>query len=163
MRAVTLISVLALLMLPAAANAAHVIAPPGNSGIDEYVPSLPAASGNHPLGHSGKGGSSLTPQTRRQLSSLGATGRATERLAQATGTGRHHAKRKAKSKSGSTGTGTGAAAEPAGKSRGKATVDAATKGFKVGGLGTGLPIILGLTGLGAVLVGLRRRRGTPPS
>jgi hypothetical protein len=162
MRAVTVISAVLLLMLPAAAQAKHVIAPPGNSGIDEYVPSLPSASGNHPVGGAGKGTSPLSAKTRRQLASLGAAGRAAERLAAATGTGRH----RAKSKSGSNGEGGGApvgtAADPRGKSRGKATVDAATKGFQVGGLGTGLPIILGITGLGAVLLGLRRR-GTPPS
>lgn len=76
-----LVLILALcLALPAAAVAAkapQTNAPPGNAGIDEYLETVPGASGNHrptPPGQQG-GGGGLTPSQRAKLDRLGPDGR----------------------------------------------------------------------------------------
>jgi hypothetical protein len=135
------------LIFPATAPAAKkVIAPPGNSGIDQYVPSIPTASGNSPVTsrlRSTGGAPALSRPNRRALNAQGKAGRATKRFADATAP-RHTAP-----------------IIPPALAQGGSPLNAAgdaTIGAGVGGMGIALPILLGLTALGAALFGLQRRR-----
>lgn len=65
-------------------------APPGNSGIDEYLETVPGASGNkrpRPPGQGGAG-SSLSPALRARLERQGADGKALANAIDATSSGR---------------------------------------------------------------------------
>jgi hypothetical protein len=172
----------ALLALASPASGSVTCAPPGVSGISQYVETLPGLSCSLPSprpGHgaashrrgiagrpavtqpppSGNGrsghaqGGSLPPATAQQLSRQGTAGQAVQRLVAQTGTApRHHARRAS-----------GAASE-------LATVPAAGRGA-IGGLlhpllsgsargGTGalLPLFLGAALVVMVALGMRRRR-----
>jgi hypothetical protein len=80
---------LVVLVFPAGAVAASC-APPGNSGVQQYLETVPGAGCNKPTsgssGHHG-GGGSLAPSTRRRLAGQGATGQAVERLVATTAPG----------------------------------------------------------------------------
>jgi hypothetical protein len=156
MTARRLVAVLACLgaLMPAAAAGQGTVAPPGNSGIDEYLETVPAAGGNH---KPGSGHGALSPAARKALDALGANGRAAAAASEAT------APEQAKG-----GSGQGAHATPLPDSEVKvrepsgspfAALGRALSGSNdQGGLGAWLPILLALTAagfLGAVLV--RRR------
>lgn len=67
------------LSLAPVAQAQGTNAPPGNSGLDQYLETVPNASGSHPPKQRGKTGSAsspLTPRQRKGLESMGADGRA---------------------------------------------------------------------------------------
>ena len=71
----------AALALPSGAAAINC-APPGNSGISQYLETVPGDSCSAPsTGSSGRPGGSLPAATRRRLASQGAPGLAVERLA----------------------------------------------------------------------------------
>ena len=72
---------------PAAALGANC-APPGTSGVVEYLETIPGASCSAPFPGAGSGarGSGLTPGTARALQAQGSAGLAVERLVAATGT-----------------------------------------------------------------------------
>lgn len=79
---------LVLLAIPQAAAAQRTNAPPGWSGIDQYLETVPGAGGNHPSGEvaprrgGGGQGPPLSPSTRRGLSAQGEPGRAATRFAE---------------------------------------------------------------------------------
>jgi len=77
----------ALLVFPAG-SLAGTCAPPGNSGVSQYLETVPGAGCSqqppHP-GHHG-GGRPLSASTSRQLAAAGATGRAVEQLVSSSGT-----------------------------------------------------------------------------
>jgi len=104
------LGLIAILALPASAAAkghTHTIAPPGDSGVQQYVETIPTARGGQPTssvhrggsgsGHSrgggggsgasgggSGGGSAISPSTQRALDSQGADGRAAAAVLSAT-------------------------------------------------------------------------------
>ncbi len=147
---VALVALALALPVAALAQAPQTNAPPGNSAIDEYLETIPGATGSgrpRPPAASGKD-SVLTPAERRRLEQLGPDGKtladAVERTAPA-----------ASSK------GSGKAAEPAGTGRSPigGVVDAlGGSDAGGGGMGLALPAILLGSLLGAVALVLLRRR-----
>ncbi len=88
MRALLIAAALSLALPAAGAAKLRPYIPPGNSGANEYVESVPTAAGNNSTGNvieSGAGGPSvLAPSTRSALATQGRDGRATAALANAT-------------------------------------------------------------------------------
>ena len=87
-RALSLLVALALLAVPSAAIAQQpqTNAPPGNSAIDEYLETVPGATGNRrptPPG-SGGGAATLPPAERARLERLGPDGKALADVVDAT-------------------------------------------------------------------------------
>jgi hypothetical protein len=82
------------LALPSAALAkSTTYAPPGNSGVDQYLETVPGSGGGHPTGGSGASSSTgsgnsataaIPAGTARRLASQGAAGRAVQRLVNST-------------------------------------------------------------------------------
>jgi hypothetical protein len=149
-------------LAPAAHATIRTIAPPGNSGVQQYLESVPTASGNRPTnsvhvggagggGRHGGGGGGITPSTQRRLTALGAAGAGVAALTKATAprisrrTPRRAAKRLA--------AGGGRAA----KSPVAAVAD--TLAGSTSGLGTLLPVILLGTLLGSAAIVVVRRYG----
>jgi hypothetical protein len=176
-----------ILALPATAVAKRrVLAPPGNSSVNQYVESIPTAGGSQPTssvhphsgggvgggsGHSGgsggsagsgttggtTGGGAISAATQRRLAGHGRDGASAAALALATAP--------ASSGSGNTGTGSSAAnpalPRTAATSPTSAVLKALTGSSSSGGLGALLPIILIVSALGISAVAiLRRRRAT---
>jgi len=139
------------LALPATslAKAAQTNAPPGNSAIDEYLETVPGASGNQRPRSPGKAGagSALTPAQRARLERLGADGKALAAAVDSTSSGRSSKKQHA---------------PPSGGSRSPLGKVADTLSGNDGGSGMGivLPAILIAALLAAILVVLLRRRAT---
>jgi hypothetical protein len=134
---------------PAAAMAATTNAPPGNSAIDEYLETVPGATGNErPRAPAAGDDDVLTAAQQARLERLGPDGKALAILVQETSpaTAKLHA-----------GAATAATAE--GRSPLSEVLDAATGGGgDSGGMGVALPAILLASLLGCVaLVVLRRR------
>lgn len=148
----TLFAVLAILLgLASSAGAQEVNAPPGNSAVDEYLETVPGATGNQPTNRS-TDRSALPAAERRALERQGADGRAAADLAESVGP-RAAARTDAAEASGT-------AALPRADSGG--VVDplrrAATGSEE--GMGLWLPILLALGAIGAVAAVLWRRRVT---
>ena len=147
----------AALAVPAVADAKRGTAPPGNSGIDEYVESIPGPTGNRPTHRvrSRHPRSVLGAGARRRLAAQGPAGRAAARLAAATAPSRPAGTNGRVARQGV------AAAEAAG---GSGSADALTRtvaGEGRGGMGVGLPAILvGALALALARFLLRRRRRT---
>lgn len=76
---------LGFLGIPGVAAASKVIAPPGNSGVSQYVEVVPGAGGSVPVGAGGSHGPVLSPSARRRLEAAGASGKALAAFAQRTG------------------------------------------------------------------------------
>jgi len=86
MTRVLMLLVALVLFMPAAAVAQETNAPPGNSAIDEYLETVPSASGNtvpRPPA-AGGGDSTLTPAQRARLERLGEDGRTLANVVEAT-------------------------------------------------------------------------------
>ena len=144
----------ALLALPAGAGAA-VCAPPGNSGVGQYLEVVPGASCNHKTGGpSGTHGGSLPPGTAHQLSSQGGAGQAVAALVRSTGTAPRGSAHRS-------GTHTAAVPSAPGRSLLPALLHPIVSGSG-GGLGVLLPLLLAaaLIAVGAAAL-LRRRRVHP--
>lgn len=87
-RCTTAVAVLvAALALAAPAGAQETNAPPGNSGVDEYLESVPEAGGNRPTNRD-PGRSPLSAATRARLEQQGTDGRAAADLAERTEPGK---------------------------------------------------------------------------
>ena len=144
-----LIALVALaLALPATAQAqpAQTNAPPGNSAIDEYLETVPGASGNTRPRPPGQGGSSVLPAAERaRLERLGADGKALADAVEATAP----AKRAAVAPD---------PLEGAGRSPARGLLDAVGGNDGGNGMGVLLPAILVAALLGAIGLGLLRRR-----
>jgi hypothetical protein len=87
----TLAALIALALLPPAAAAAAAAAqgsrtnaPPGNSAIDEYLETVPGASGNGVPRPPVAGGATLTAAERNRLERLGSAGRTLARIVEST-------------------------------------------------------------------------------
>lgn len=139
-----------LLLLPGAASAA-VCAPPGNSGVSQYVEVVPGAGCNHRTGGgSGSQGGSLPPGAASQLRSQGGAGAAVAQLVHATGTAPRSSTRHG------AGAGVNVPASP-GRSLLPALLHPVVSGSG-GGLGVLLPVILGAALMAALAAALLRRR-----
>ena len=145
-----------------AALAQGTNAPPGNSGIDQYLETVPEAGGNRPR-RDGDGASRLPARTVQRLKKAGADGKAVAELVASTGTARSGCQASPSERSG---TKSGAKRDP-GASGGSSsppsssvpgTIAAPTvSGSGSGGLGIVLPLLLALSAFGAVFFALRRR------
>jgi hypothetical protein len=142
---------LLLLATPAAAMAAppKTNAPPGNSAIDQYLETVPGASGNHPAAGAGGGGGAgvLTAAQRARLDKLGPDGKALSAIVESTSPAKARAT-------------AGTARPPAadGRSPLSEVLGAATGSDGGGGMGPLLPAILIASLLGAVALVVMRRR-----
>jgi hypothetical protein len=171
MRGVFLGVVLTLLLLPGAALAKNrTYAPPGNSGVNQYVENVPTGGGNRPAssvhpgtgvpGGGGGGSGPISGSTQRSFDHNGAAGRAAVALAEATAPGSVPKQRRTSGGSSAGGTSPGSAASAQGFSPLRSLFKTFT-GSASGGLGALLPIILVVTALGAMMLAvLRRRRAT---
>ncbi len=140
-RLLTVLVVIALLAMPSAASARSdaTNAPPGNSAIDEYLETVPGATGNRAPGQAGDGG--LTAAQRARLERQGADGKALADAIDAT------APKRTKPAADLTGTGRA----PIGS-----VLDIAAG--RDGGMGLLLPAILLIVLLGAITLAVLRRR-----
>jgi len=139
----------ALLGAPAGAAASKTIAPPGNSGVGQYVEVIPGSSGPVPVGSSPNHGPVLSASARHRLEASGPAGKAVASFVQQTGT--PHAKH-ATTHHGAPAAGHGTALPGATPVRAAGSVG--------GGLGWGLPAALGailVAGMGSLLIRRRRR------
>ena len=139
------------LVVPSAASGQRSDAPPGNSAIDEYLETVPNATGNtrpRPPG-SGNADSGLTQQQRARLERLGADGKALADAVDATAP--------------ATGASPKQAAPPAadGRSPLSEVLDAAAGRDGGGGMGIVLPAILVATLLLVIALVVARRRSMP--
>jgi hypothetical protein len=147
------IGIVLILSLASPAGAAQV-APPGNSGVNQYSETLPGAGGDQPSsdpgggGGAGNRGSSLSPKAKRALEEQGPTGAAVAGLASRTAP--------QIARSGDIGRGRDSAGSSDGKSAFGAGVDQLAGDS--GGMGIALPIILLLSLIGAIAVFVLRRR-----
>ncbi len=163
------ISLLAVLVLAAPAMAQdEVIAPPGNSGVEEYLEVVPGAGGDKPA-NGAKGGNTAAPSpaaalgsgNAKALEAKGSDGKAAAAAAAAgSPTDRKTARQREKADLlGDAATGTSIAASP--NSGDRATSVARALGGDGGGMGVLFPILLGLTLSLALALGIGRllRRG----
>jgi hypothetical protein len=154
-------------ILPAASPAALV--PPGNSAVNQYTETYPAAGGQSDGGN-GPGGNrspaaALGHRNARRLQAQGADGRAAAELAAATAPARAGATGKgspASAAPGQSGSATGAGAkagEPSGSSGLAEVLRQATGSSSTGEMGLLLPLIIVATLAGSLiyLAGRRRR------
>jgi len=142
----------AVLVVPATAVGQRTNAPPGNSGIDEYLETVPGATGNKvPRNPGSKGRSALTPAQRARLERLGRDGRSVAAVVDAT-TPRSERK----------GGGAGSRTTPLPDAAGRSPLDKAVESLggsdNGDGLGVLLPAILLAALLGTLALVLLRRR-----
>jgi len=150
-RALSLLVALALLAVPSAAIAQQpqTNAPPGNSAIDEYLETVPGATGNRrptPPG-SGGGAATLPPAERARLERLGPDGKALADVVDATSPPRAASQKRT--------------VEPTvaeGRSPVGEVFDAITGNDDGGGMGALLPAILLASLLGVIALVVMRRR-----
>jgi hypothetical protein len=161
----------ALLFLPADALAVRC-APPGTSGVDQYIESIPGSSCNQtssgpsgPTGGGGNGGSAaLPPGTGGQLSAQGPAGRAVANLVASSGTASSGSQ--VRSGAGGQGAASGSAGGQSASANGRNPVSALlhpiVAGSRSGGSGVLLPVFLAVVlALALALTALtivRRRR-----
>jgi hypothetical protein len=165
---VRLLVSLALLVFPASALAStHPVIPPGNSGANQYIETLPSASGQgradvrtpsgtHPAssGTSSVGSPVLPTPVASSLARRGHDGRAAARFARATGPSGARHRDLAVSRS------PGGPKPPAGSSPVSTVLGSLTGLSGGGGLGAALPIILVLIAVWIAGLAIRRRRTT---
>jgi hypothetical protein len=160
-RMLTALAALALLLPSvAAAQAPETNAPPGNSAIDEYLETVPDATGNgRPRPRHEGGGESgvLTAAQRRELDKLGPDGRQLAAVVDATGPARARGT-PARSGGGAAVPSTGEVAGAQARSPLRAALASAVGPSDGEGMGALLPVVLlaGLLGVTAIAV-LRRR------
>jgi hypothetical protein len=156
--------VIALLALAVAVPTAEAQnAPPGNSGIDEYVEAVPSASGPKPTNKSnGDQAKVLTPTQQKALERQGPDGQAAAELAQrfgTPGTGKAHAKRSGKGQRQNNAV--VQVDKPAGDSVASSLSKVVLPSAGSGGLGPALPIILvAIAAAGVAVAILRRHRAS---
>ena len=153
-RVLSVLVALLLIALPSSAGAQtpQTNAPPGNSAIDEYLETVPGATGNQrPRTPSGDGSdATLTPAQRARLERLGPDGKALADAVDATAPAPTKA-----------GEGRAPAIAPdsaQGRSPLSEVLDAATGDDGGGGMGIVLPAILLLTLFGVIALAVARRR-----
>jgi hypothetical protein len=162
--------------LPAGAIAAgsprlpgRALLPQGNSGVNQYIESVPTAGGQRPTysvnpTRPGSQGASagLAPAVRSGLARQGEAGRQTARLAHDYAPPKHRSPRRhaagAAGGSSTQGTPSGGSTGDRGPSAAAILVRSVTGFTSEGGLGAGLAVLLVLAALGAGGLGLARRR-----
>jgi hypothetical protein len=138
-----------LLLLCAPARAQETLAPPGNSGVQQYLETVPGASGNQAV----KRGKTplLAPRVRRQLESRGSDGKKLEALVDSTAPRREQQVHNSPPR-----------AAPHAAQRGDSPLEgfgrSVTDSADAGGMGVVLPIVLGASTLLLALAALLRRR-----
>jgi hypothetical protein len=170
------------ILAPTAHAKVRTVTPPGNSGVQQYVESIPTVSGGRPTGsvhsvavagggHNGGGssggattggGGPITASTQRRLAAQGTAGAAAATLARATAprVSRPGAKTPGSGKAAGSNRSTGTAIQTGGGASAVGSVaDAVTGSASTGGLGTLLPVILLVTLLGSGATALLRRPG----
>jgi hypothetical protein len=132
---------------PALAKGPKTHAPPGNSGVDEYLEVVPDGGGNRPAGGLKGGGSGhgLSQKQRSALRSYGRDGRAVSRLAQQTAPQR----KRGDARSGALGT-------QAADSPDTGVIAALKRTFSA--LGGGFILFFVVILAGGLVLGLRRRQ-----
>ncbi len=153
-RLLSVLVALVLLAVPvsamAAAQAPQTNAPPGNAAIDEYLETVPSATGNQRPREPGTGSAgttTLTPAERARLEKLGPDGKALADAVDATAP-QSAAKRGRTIDTGSV----------EGRSPIASVLDAATGSDGGAGMGVLLPLILLASLLGIVALAVLRRR-----
>ena len=162
-RILPLIAGLLLALLAAAPALAQdkTVAPPGNSGVDEYLEVVPGAGGDKPAS-SGGSGSSQTPsaalgsKTATQLEQLGADGKKAAQLA-AAGAPTDRATARKQAKGDVLGSETEQGKSIAGDGDGRVGTIATALSGEGGGMGLLFPLLLGGT-LAAALALFAARR-----
>ncbi len=175
----TIFGTLIALALPATAQAASSpkpFVPAGNSAASQYVEVVPTAGGGEstsPLTHPGtkktavSQASPLSPSAQTALRRQGSDGTRVAAFASATAPAsvRRHAHHGAAAAGSSGGSGpgagaggTGQAGTPVGSGGGPSLLRAVTGAGASGGLGSMLPVVLGLSALAVGGAALRRRR-----
>jgi hypothetical protein len=81
LRPSVLLALVCAVVLAPSAGAREVNAPPGNSGVDEYLETVPGGGGSQPTNRD-PGRSQLSPAARKKLDARGADGRAAAELAE---------------------------------------------------------------------------------
>ena len=168
LRLLLIACIAALVAFPAGAMAASC-APPGVSGVNQYVETVPGASCGHSTTSGGghQGGGALPPSTGVQLSKEGAVGNAVKQLvassgvtgggsgsgASGTGNGGGHSKSSGKSAVIPTANLSGSGRNPL-----SGLVHPVLTGSSSGGIGVLLPVLLGSALALALLVTVLRRR-----
>lgn len=154
MRALLIAAALSLALPAAGAAKLRPYIPPGNSGANEYVESVPTAAGNNSTGNvigSGASGPSvLAPSTRSALATQGRDGRATAALANATAPATlrdRHRRHVAPGAGGSSGAGSSGGGVPAGSGGSPAAAVLKSLFGLQGGGGAVLPVLLILAAL----------------
>jgi hypothetical protein len=144
--------------LTSAAVAQDTNAPPGNSGIDQYLETVPDAGGNRPA--SNRNSSQLPARTVKRLKAAGSDGQAVANLVASTGGTAAKKPSAVTNKSERKPTGKTRADDTAARPRKvPATIAAPTLGGSGrGGMGLLLPLLLGLSTVAALLLVLYRRR-----
>jgi len=139
---------------------AATVAPPGNSGVDQYVEVIPSAGGPVPTpkGGSESGGNALSPQTARRLRAQGSDGRALSAIVESTAPAGARGSRRGRADSdrtGSTPSRSGSQASPAVPT----AVSSLSLGSDVDGMGLLLPALLvgSAAVIGAIFLTRRRR------
>ena len=173
-----LVALIIALTLPAAADAKRrVIAPPGNSAVNQYVEVIPTGGGSRPSSTLPSGGGRpgapgvLSPAAERALGRGGSDGHSVAALVSATAPGppRDAKSLRVRGPSRRGGSSGGAAkapgplqsdAAPGGAVNPLRTLGAALTGSSTGGLGPLLTIILAVIALGGGTLALRRRRSS---
>lgn len=161
MRRICTVLLCAWLVLPSAAEAQQTTAPPGNSGIDQYVETVPGATGNRRPERKPGGTRGLTGETRRALEAQGEDGARAADLAAASAP-ETPASSPAKGGGGKA-SGPDAAtplvrAEGSSRSPVEAVVEAVAGGGGESGMGPILPILLALMLASMIGAALLRRR-----
>ncbi|MDX6689258.1 MAG: hypothetical protein QOG15_715 [Solirubrobacteraceae bacterium] len=151
-RAIVALAALALVLpAPAIAKAPQTNAPPGNSAIDEYLETVPGATGNtRPRPPGQKGGGGLTAAQRARLQRLGPDGTTLANAIDSTSS--KPLSNKARSET--------AAPKSDGRSPLGEVLNAFTGSDGGSGMGAVLPAILIAALLAAVVAVLLRRRAT---
>lgn len=155
------------LALPAGSVAA-TCAPPGNSGVNQYVEVVPGVGCNHPTSGPGSGngghqtGGTLPSSTSRQLAASGGAGEAVQQLVASSGTGGASSGTSARRTRGHGSAGSsptvGRQINASGRSPLSALLHPILTGAGAGGLGLILPVGLACILAFTVLVALLRRR-----
>jgi hypothetical protein len=146
---------------PALAQRPATNAPPGNSAIDEYLESVPSASGNTPTGNVvGAKPRPLAGAAGRALRAAGKDGRRLEQIVSATAPQKAlDAARGAKPGAAVPGVAGSEAPGAKGRSPLSSVADAILTGSGGGsGMGAAFPVLLIVLAAGTLVLGLRRRR-----
>jgi hypothetical protein len=162
-RALLIAAALSLALPAASAAKLQPYIPPGNSGANEYIESVPTAAGDNATGNviqSEGTGSSLPPSTQSALVSQGRDGRATAALANATAPAKLRNHRRHVAAGGGGGGSTGAGSSGAPPSSGGSPAASVLKSlFGLQGQGGALlPVILILAALALGAERMWRRR-----